>query len=55
MELQRKLCSPPLNERRFMRATFPAGTVSGVPKIRAMQITADLEGATRGPHGGCVG
>ena len=39
----------------LMRATFPAGTVSGVPKIRAMQIIADLEGTTRGPYGGCVG
>ena len=38
-----------------MRATFPAGTVSGAPKIRAMQIIADLEGTTRGPYGGCVG
>ncbi|MSU57945.1 MAG: anthranilate synthase component I [Pedosphaera sp.] len=39
----------------LMRATFPAGTVSGAPKIRAMQIIADLEGTTRGPYGGCVG
>ncbi len=39
----------------LMRATFPAGTVSGTPKIRAMQIIADLEGTTRGPYGGCVG
>jgi hypothetical protein len=31
------------------------GTVSGAPKIRAMQIIADLEGTTRGPYGGCVG
>lgn len=31
----------------LMRATFPAGTVSGAPKIRAMQIIADLEDATR--------
>ena len=39
----------------LMRATFPAGTVSGAPKIRAMQLIADLEGTTRGPYGGCVG
>lgn len=39
----------------LMRATFPAGTVSGAPKIRAMQIIAELEGATRGPYAGCVG
>jgi len=38
-----------------MRATFPAGTVSGAPKIRAMQIISDLEGTTRGPYAGCVG
>lgn len=39
----------------LMRATFPAGTVSGAPKIRAMQIISKLEGTTRGPYGGCVG
>jgi anthranilate synthase component 1 len=39
----------------LMRATFPAGTVSGAPKIRAMQIIAELEGTARGPYGGCVG
>lgn len=39
----------------LMRATFPAGTLSGAPKIRAMQIIAELEGAARGPYGGCVG
>ncbi|MFO1487402.1 MAG: anthranilate synthase component I [Verrucomicrobiota bacterium] len=39
----------------LMRATFPAGTVSGAPKIRAMQIISDLEGTTRGPYAGCVG
>ena len=39
----------------LMRATFPAGTLSGAPKVRAMQIIADLEGTTRGPYGGCVG
>ena len=39
----------------LMRATFPAGTVSGAPKIRAMQIISELEQTTRGPYGGCVG
>jgi len=43
------------NALRLMRATFPAGTVSGAPKIRAMQIISELEQATRGPYGGCVG
>jgi anthranilate synthase component 1 len=39
----------------LMRATFPAGTLSGAPKIRAMQIIAELEQTSRGPYGGCVG
>jgi anthranilate synthase component 1 len=39
----------------LMRATFPAGTVSGAPKIRAMQIISELERTTRGPYAGCVG
>jgi len=37
-----------------MRATFPAGTLSGAPKIRAMQIIAEQEGERRGPYGGAV-
>jgi anthranilate synthase component 1 len=39
----------------LMRTTFPAGTLSGAPKIRAMQIISQLEGTQRGPYGGCVG
>jgi anthranilate synthase component 1 len=39
----------------LMRATFPAGTVSGAPKIRAMQIISELEATARGPYAGCVG
>jgi len=39
----------------LMRATFPAGTVSGAPKIRAMQIISELELTARGPYAGCVG
>lgn len=39
----------------LMRATFPAGTVSGAPKIRAMEIIAELEGEARGPYAGAVG
>ena len=38
-----------------LRACFPAGTVSGAPKIRAMQIIADLENDKRGPYAGAVG
>ena len=36
-------------------AGFPAGTVSGAPKVRACQIIAELEGETRGAYAGCVG
>ncbi len=36
-------------------AGFPAGTVSGAPKVRAMQIIDELEVSRRGPYGGCVG
>jgi anthranilate synthase component I len=38
-----------------LRATFPAGTVSGAPKIRAMEIISELEPAARGPYAGTVG
>jgi len=39
----------------LLAATFPAGTLSGAPKIRAMQIIDELEGQPRGPYGGCIG
>jgi anthranilate synthase component 1 len=39
----------------LLRATFPAGTVSGAPKVRAMEIIEDLEGVRRGPYAGAVG
>ena len=39
----------------LLAATFPAGTLSGAPKIRAMEIIADLEKEPRGPYGGAVG
>ncbi|MCL4316380.1 MAG: chorismate-binding protein, partial [Gammaproteobacteria bacterium] len=38
-----------------LRATFPAGTVSGAPKIRAMEIIAELEPVKRGIYSGAVG
>ena len=38
-----------------LAATFPAGTVSGAPKIRAVQILSELEGVDRGVYGGAVG
>ncbi len=37
------------------RATFPAGTLSGAPKVRAMEIIEELEGVRRGVYGGAVG
>lgn len=39
----------------LVRAAFPAGTVSGAPKVRAMQIIAELEGSPRGVYAGMVG
>jgi len=38
-----------------LKAAFPAGTVSGSPKIRAMEIIDELENTRRGPYAGCVG
>ena len=38
-----------------LRAIFPAGTLSGAPKIRAMEIIEELEAARRGPYAGAVG
>jgi anthranilate synthase component 1 len=38
-----------------LRATLPAGTVSGAPKVRAMEIIDDLEPVKRGPYAGVVG
>ncbi|MBI4208843.1 MAG: anthranilate synthase component I [Deltaproteobacteria bacterium] len=39
----------------LLRATFPAGTVSGAPKVRAMQIIEELEPVARGPYAGAIG
>jgi anthranilate synthase component 1 len=39
----------------LLRACFPAGTVSGAPKVRAMQLISQLEGRRRGPYAGAVG
>jgi anthranilate synthase component 1 len=38
-----------------LRATFPCGTLSGAPKVRAMEIIDELETVRRGPFGGCAG
>ncbi len=39
----------------LIAATFPAGTLSGAPKVRAMQIIGELEASARGAYGGCIG
>lgn len=44
-----------MNAFDLLRATFPAGTLSGAPKVRAMQIIEELEGTRRGTYGGAVG
>jgi anthranilate synthase component 1 len=44
--------TPPLE---VLRAAFPAGTLSGAPKLRAMQIIRELEAAPRGIYGGAIG
>jgi len=46
---------PELDWLDLLRATFPAGTLSGAPKVRAMEIIDELENQRRGPYGGCVG
>jgi anthranilate synthase component 1 len=38
-----------------LAACFPAGTVSGAPKVRALQLLSELERDTRGPYAGCFG
>jgi anthranilate synthase component 1 len=44
--------TPPLE---VLRAAFPAGTLSGAPKVRAMQIIRELEASPRGIYGGAIG
>lgn len=39
----------------LLRAAFPGGSVTGAPKVRAMEIIAELEPAARGPYCGCLG
>lgn len=46
---------PGLNAMDVLRATFPAGTVSGAPKVRAMEIIDELEVSKRGIYAGAVG
>ncbi len=46
---------PELSAIDVLRATFPAGTVSGAPKVRAMEIIDELEVSKRGVYAGAVG
>ena len=46
---------PGLRPVDALRACFPAGTLTGAPKIRAMEIIAELEADQRGPYGGAIG
>ncbi len=46
---------PGLDALDVLAATFPAGTVSGAPKVRAMEIIAEMENLPRGPYAGCMG
>jgi anthranilate synthase component 1 len=47
--------SPEVSALDVVRATFPAGTLSGAPKPMAMSIIEQLEPSRRGVYGGCVG
>ena len=58
MHLVSNICcdlKPEFDAWDLLRATFPAGTLSGAPKVRAMEIIAELENQPRGPYGGAVG
>ena len=46
---------PGMNAFDALRSCLPAGTLSGAPKVRAMQIIDELEPHRRGPYGGAVG
>ncbi len=46
---------PGLSAFDLVRASFPAGTLSGAPKVRALEIIAELEPDPRGPYGGAIG
>ena len=48
-------CAPGLDAIDVLRASFPAGTVTGAPKVRAMQIIDELEPEKRGVYSGAVG
>ena len=47
--------APETNRIKVFADTFPAGTVSGAPKTRALELIDEIEGAPRGVYGGCIG
>jgi len=53
-EVRGRLC-PGLGPTDLLCASFPGGSVTGAPKIRAMEIIAELERTARGPYCGCLG
>ncbi len=58
MHLVSNICcdlKPEFDAWDLLAATFPAGTLSGAPKIRAMEIIDEMESTPRGPYGGAVG
>ncbi len=46
---------PESNPTKTFTDTFPAGTLSGAPKVRAMQLISEIEPHSRGAYGGCIG
>jgi para-aminobenzoate synthetase component 1 len=46
---------PGLGPVDLLRASFPGGSVTGAPKVRAMEVIAELEPTARGPYCGCLG
>ncbi len=46
---------PEVNRIKLFADTFPAGTLSGAPKVRAMQLIDEIERHSRGVYGGCIG
>ena len=46
---------PESNPLKTFADTFPAGTLSGAPKVRAMQLISEIESHNRGAYGGCIG
>lgn len=53
--VQGRLAGEKLSLEKLLRATFPAGSITGAPKIRAMEIINDLEAESRGPYCGALG